>query len=63
VSQLSELSWNVEKEDGEDYYINFSIFKNKFVCSCFWNINTQKECRHIRMIKEYITSGITQFEE
>jgi hypothetical protein len=63
VSQLSELSWNVEKEDGEEYIVNYNIFKEKYTCSCHWNISTGKDCKHIRFVKEYIINKKSEFDE
>ena len=57
------IFWTIEKEDGTEYYITYDIFKNKFVCSCKWNVDTGKECKHIRFIKEYLVKGTEEFEE
>ena len=63
VSNMNGLSWSVEKEDGDEYTINFNIFKQKFTCSCVWNMTTEKTCRHIRMVKEYIVHGKEEYDE
>jgi len=63
IIKISGLSWIVEKEDGEEYIVNYNIFKNKYTCSCQWNISTGKECKHIRMIKEFIINRKSEFDE
>lgn len=54
IIRTSDLTWTVEKEDGDEYYIVWDILKDKFVCSCMWNVLTSRTCRHIRMIMEDI---------
>jgi hypothetical protein len=63
VRELDGLSWIVEKEDGDEYYVNYKLFDGVFMCSCKWNLETGKTCRHIRMIKEFVATRKDEFDE
>jgi hypothetical protein len=52
----------VEKEDGEEYYVNFNVLKNKFTCTCVWNVQMDRPCKHLRYVKEFIINGKTEYE-
>lgn len=63
IKELNGLSWLVEKEDGDEYYVNYKLFDGIFMCTCKWNLITKKVCRHIRMTKEFIITKKDEFEE
>lgn len=65
VKKLGYLSWIVIKDDEDtydEYFVNFNIHNNKFVCSCATGYMLHRECKHIRMVKQFITKGIDTFD-
>lgn len=69
VRKNAYLSWIIEKlpiddnDLGEEYIVNYNFFENKFVCHCACSYLLNRECKHIRYIKQFITRGIDEFEE
>jgi len=53
VTKTGYLSWTIERDDGEEYFVNYLIFKEKFSCTCQGNVFGY-DCKHIRMVKEHI---------
>ena len=67
VKKLSDLSWMVESSDDtrdklEEYFVNFNFFYSKFVCPCTWNVMMNTECIHIKLVKQFIKDGKSEFE-
>ena len=66
VKPFDSLSWIIDKETDDDItssIVNFNPFLDKFVCDCTWNVVTERECKHIRMVKQYIVRGVDRFDE
>lgn len=77
VRQLSYRVFLVEKETGEEYIVAassiedsfsklskaFEAYNLTFRCTCPYNTIYNKDCKHIRFVKEYIVTGKEVFEE
>jgi len=63
VKQIGDFSWIVEKETGEEYYVVYDSWNNTWKCTCPYNTRTKKTCKHIIMVKQYISIGQREFEE
>jgi hypothetical protein len=63
VKKINGLSWFVEKEDGEEYYVNREVHEPRWVCTCQWNVLSHKTCKHIRMAMENYLTNKEEFED
>ena len=60
VRRTSDLTWEVEKDDedsDEIHYVNYDIFKDRFICDCNFNASTEVDCNHISFVKQNIAYG------
>lgn len=62
VEPFGHLSWKVINDEGDDYYVNLNPFTLKFSCHCTYNVISNLECKHIRMVKMFIKDGKSEFQ-
>ena len=63
VKRTSDITWEVEEEDGEPYYVRYDVFKEQFICDCKFNSLVEKPCKHILYVKQNLVFGLEIFDD
>ncbi|MEM2260828.1 MAG: SWIM zinc finger family protein [Ignisphaera sp.] len=61
IKEIAYRNWIVESEEGIEYFVSYDD-KKQWRCTCDYYIFTNKTCKHIRMVKEYLVSKRNEIE-